>query len=166
MARGRLLKTKVKEAKKIAYAAEQGRLSAQFKTTDKHFWKLLKQKILESASQIDPLELAAVGAMTLIIAGMIKNISKDDLEKAAQSNKIAAAQIILKPSLPIARLTQETLTEAITIPTIKLLAELDDPMIYLVSFLVAYVVVHHAGEIMQGAFNLGGWLVGFLGLAA
>lgn len=75
MARGRLLKTKVKEEKALTSARTKAYYKSKAVAIDKlSFFSLIKQSIPKVLDKIDPLELAAVGSLTFLIKPIIQKI--------------------------------------------------------------------------------------------
>jgi len=70
-ARGKLLRTKVKEAKKIGAAETKAKVAAEIKVKSKHILDEIKLRLAKSFDNLDLLELAAVLASTYVIHGII-----------------------------------------------------------------------------------------------
>jgi len=71
LARGRLLKTKVREAAKIAEAETKARTKAYIKERGKHFPALIQERLLKLIDNIDLIELSATLATTYVVHGII-----------------------------------------------------------------------------------------------
>lgn len=71
LARGKLLKTKIKEAKKITEAEVKARLTTAYKTKNKYILEEIKNRLIKVLANINPLELAATLATTYVIHGLI-----------------------------------------------------------------------------------------------
>lgn len=187
MPRGRLLKTKVKEAKKIAEATAIGEeIGKQKAHRKKKFDDSLRQHIGKFIDRIEPMEFLSVLATTYVVHGIILTTT-EFLERATNISKglriISGTPDIVKylpfsdtpvgwvSNIPflVSRIwdiyTQKGATDEVKKQVVegskKILEEPDSDSIYLwaVSFAIAYYIQKH------GITEIFGSIRSFLGLA-
>ena len=71
LARGRLLKTKVKETKKVVQAATKAGLEELYKSKNKHLLDEIRFKLVGMIDRIDPLKIAAIVGLTIVCKSVI-----------------------------------------------------------------------------------------------
>jgi len=153
MARGRLLKTKRKEAYQLGKASEKGKLQAQREhQRKKHLLDSLKEHIGKAIDKADLPKMGAVIGMTVIIKQIIE--ASEELMKATLKMAGGAQFALLFPfardmavqQLTGAFATAEEFGKASDIPEVEV-------MQWLVSYTLAYLLVDNFGDIMQATGN-------------
>lgn len=148
MGRGKLLSTKIKmaieRAQPYAEAVELAKQKIHMKLEKNKPWEVsAKEHIGKMIDRIDPLEMAAILSLTYITHETVDWTSSrfDDLKK--QWKAIPVPKPILEWGLTA--LGQSSSTGLGDILT-------GDPMLWLVSFLTAFFIMRHGGEI-SGVLN-------------
>jgi len=117
--------------------------------------------------RIDPLELLAVSATTFIVYDTIKNIP--ELTAAAYQTvfiDIARYQPLIYFANEIVKLlngSDFTLTPDQT-EKLREIKETPDLILFVKSFAIAYILMKHSGQIINGVGNMAGAIGGFFGL--
>lgn len=140
MARGRLLRTKVKET----LAIERARVRANFleinrlKGTNKGFFISLREHIGKAIDKIDPLEAVSVAGLTVTIHQLIMN------------NETWLAQTTVW-NIPVTIGAFEAFARAMGGRIVDL-SQVDKSEIgvWVSSFVIAFIVVRHAGQLIGG----------------
>lgn len=146
MGRGRLLRTKVKEAKQIAraqaFGAEKGKIAAwKSKPWDMKLYEFFKDKI----ETVSPVKFAAIIALTPLVRMAI-----DTTPRALE-----LYQLLITIGSPLAGLLFTTVIDPKDLSE-KL--EKNDVYLWIVSFGLAYLVVENFGEIVAAGQSIGGWV--------
>jgi hypothetical protein len=157
MARGRLLKTKIREAEHLAAATVRGRTHAQQKAEkDKDYLVSLREHLGKMIDRIDPLETAAVFALTPIIEPILETaVVAGSLSFEVVTNwlKIWSFPFLGFPSGPSAEELQK-------------MVESGRIGMYLLAFVVSFILIRHGAEIASAGVKGISGIVGVLGLAA
>jgi len=161
LGRGRLLKSKVKETIALTFA----RLKGQRKFYKKHPDEWFKDRISSLFSNMtfnDILELVAIAGMTVVIKNMI-DASEDLLNKI---NQMQVPEAFLTGfirgftgfQIPVLGFLfrQTEITEAF---------EIADPLKWLISFCMAFVIVHHFDSLMKAFGSIQGFLTSAFSVA-
>ena len=143
MGRGRLLRTKVKEAKQIAraqaFGAEKGKIAAwKSKPIEMKLYEFFKDKI-------DPVKLTATIALTPLVRMAID----------ATPRALELYQLLIGIGSPLAGLLFQTVIDP------KDLSEelkKNDIYLWIVSFGLAYLIVENFGAIISSGQSIGGWV--------
>ena len=152
MARGRLLRTKVKEQQKLQEAKQKTEWKLQ---QQKPLMVSLREYLETAAARIDPLEAAAVLGATVIIEPIV--------EKAVAAGTFAISVVntdvaILKwfwtgmsPQGPVedvkaAIIPKDKLDELLALPQAKL-------GLYLTSFVIAFCIVRWGDKLLEGGIG-------------
>jgi len=165
MARGRLLRTKVKEQQKLQEAKQ------------KTEWKLKQQKPLmvslreyleTAAARIDPLELGAVLSATFIIEPAVEKLVEIGAFESSVLNTDVAAlkwfwtgmnQEQLKQDIMAGVIPKDKVDEMLALPQAKI-------GLYMVSFVIAFCIIRWGDKLLEGGLgNLMG-IGKLLGVAA
>ena len=145
MPRGRLLRTKIKEAYKVGEAAEKGKLKAyQDSQKKKSYFVSLREHIGKMIDRVDPLESIAVLGTTLIIHDLIQG-SEALISKISSPKNLAAWSTVIP-------LTDEERK--------KLEVDFNQPdiVIWLESFALAFFLVRNGAQVLQSGQNLLGFV--------
>jgi len=156
----------IKKTRVLAKAQREGELKAEAQHRAKtfsnkkqfHIW--LVERLENLVDKIDPLKLVATVAMTVFVKTGIE-WTEDIVSTALGKDSLIRTIASMLPILGI--------IEAITpeIPPQITQEALDTPQVefieWLISFLVAYMLVEHAGEIIQAGGNLLGVAKGLIG---
>jgi len=146
MGRGRLLRTKVKEAKQIARAEAFGKAKGETaawksKPLDMKLYEFFKDKI----ETVYPIKFAATIALTPIVRMAID----------ATPKILELYQILLGAGSPLLYFLF-SLVDAPGLLGTEL--EKNDLYLWIVSFGLAYLVVENFGEIIKSGQSIGGWV--------
>jgi len=147
MARGRLLKTKVREAKKIAEAIKMGEDRAQ---KNKGWQISFREHVGRMIDRIDPLEATAILGMTYVVHSASEYLFQ---QWSAVGSEDFFAYLI----------RQLTPWEEIKILEWAKARGDFQLLTWLASFAVAYILVRHGAQIMQTGFNLASFLSSIFG---
>ena len=163
MPRGRLLRTKKKEAKVLMRASHEGFLEAEAKAfTNK---KILKAKILNWLTQHKVMDIVKFGSV-LGMTWIIKNIIVENFED------IVVKQITGKGLYPFLGFFYPILAKSLGLEALEpvLKEALDRPEIevveWILSFALAYIMVEHGAEIIKATGSLVSSVGMLLGAAA
>jgi hypothetical protein len=178
MARGRLLRTKVKEEKALTKA----RIETEFKTTAKMkasesgFFVSLRDHVGRAIDRVDPLEIAAVGSLTVLIH---ETILHDPSILTQISNVFSTTTtVISKPwyawlggiagyfGLGFLFAPESYIETTTTTPEAKPLESklTDIALLWILSFAIAFIIARHFGNIVAGVGSAVGGLVGIIKL--
>jgi hypothetical protein len=146
---------------------EKNRTKAQLDTEARfrHSRLGMENSVLKMIDRIDPLELLAVSASTFIVYDIIK--STPEMLAQAKSMLFTPPIAMTLPfvSLLIDKLFRDqTLTDAQKAELQKIREE-PDLVLFIKSFAIAYIMVKHSGQIINGIGNITAFISGFLGLA-
>lgn len=149
----------MKRVAKLAEAEELGKLRAQLKAHQK---KPLEESAREHIGhlidnlQIDPMEIVSVIGTTALVHAIIIN-SEELLKRASQtkfsSYTIGTSILLLGPIQAPIQLLAEWLTGTAAKSSLEVIQALgleNDWEIWLLSFALAYIIVHNAGMIIAG----------------
>jgi hypothetical protein len=142
MARGRLLKTQVKEARQIAEAISVGGQKSESK---KNFELSLKEHIGKMIDRVDPIELGAILSLTYVIH------STYDWAKTGLVSAIA-------PPLSLPWYALEIVGKLGVDE--KQIKGIPDPIIWLISYIAAFYVLRHGKDMLSAVSGI----IGMLGL--
>jgi len=186
-ARGKLLRTKVKEAKKIGAAETKAKVAAEIKVKSKHILDEIKLRLAKSFDNLDLLEVSAVLAGTYVIHSIILTTAElferaENISKGLQVISNTPDWVNLLPfantplgwtsNIPFLIGELWTLLNKGDLPTerkeeiidgVKTILETpegDSPMLWAISFIIAYYVQKH------GITNIFGTIQSFLGIKA
>jgi len=124
----------------------------------------LEKIILDMMDRIDPLELLAVFSGTFVVYDIVKSVPellagmKSFLFHSPISLAFPLANIIISRIWGDQELTTAQKEE------FKKIREELDPILFVKSFFMAYILVKHSGQIIAGVGNVTGFIAGFLGL--
>lgn len=160
MARGRLLKTKVKEAKKIAEASEIGKARGIEKAIlDRDFLDTIKLHIEKMWDKVEPLELAAVLAGTCII--------KTAIEVGGPKVVDITALVLSAGTLSIPFIQDWfTMISGAPFPTDveKLKTIQAQASLWIISFFLAFCIVKWGDKMLNAGISGVSGLIGLLGV--
>lgn len=165
MARGRLLKTKVREAK----ALEKAKVEQYYKSKWRMYKNqpigiLIKEWLSKAAKNIDPIETAAIGGMTIIVHGIILG-SEDILKQVTGYGNLSTPPPINLPAIGFLTLIPWLLNNNPDETTPTEVAKKNELEIWLISFTIAFVLIRYMGEIISLAGNLANSVRSLLGMA-
>ena len=151
---GKHLRTKKKEIRELTKEREKAKLQAEYHFFFKNSrgWKLYLKRWFDSVKdKLDPLELISITGVTVIIKNGIEWTEKI-IEQQAQFVNLFAG-ILKVPKIDIT-----ILEKAMDTPQAEMLQ-------WLISFSIAYLIVHNFGAIMSAGGNLVAAAVKLIGAA-
>lgn len=172
LARGRLLKTKVREAKKIAEAETKARLTQYYKVKDKQFMVQLKSKLLGMIENINPIEALAVMGGAIAVHDIIFNLDEFVTQVQAWKNSERIQTKILASieafGIPIGGIVLEMLKGLL--PTEFQEVYGDKPnyvgvglqgeiVLWLLAIAISYFVFKHGGDLLNIAKSFFGFVL-------
>jgi hypothetical protein len=166
MSRGRQLRTIVKEAvlegAAVAESIKLGEKRAELKLhKNKPLMESLREHIGKMIDRIDPLETIAVAASTYIIHETIINTAT--LLGQVNTVLIKPENVLLFDLNPVAAAITTSIGLA-SMPQPKDIKKPDSILLWVVSFIIAFILVRYAGEIIKGGFDLAKSLPNLLGM--
>lgn len=154
MARGRLLKTKKREAYHLAKAEEKGRAQARKESLRKKGIREYLEELWEKLEVKDATKMVAVLGMTFLVKQSIDTY--EDIRKALD-NLGFGPRFRLGPVNPFVR---SPLLSALGLGPWANQTDGDKEGVFpeqidwLISFTLAYIIVHNFGSIMQGVGSM------------
>lgn len=155
MARGKLLRTRVRAEKALVKAKLQATKEWEERTSN--FQYLMKKELVNLIRKIDPLEMVAVGSLTIVIQPMIAAAAP---VTDAIATIIARATELAKIYLDVWRWFGLVTGQEVP-PTIETSVQFT----WLLSFVIAFIIVRHPEvmtEMFTGATKLTGFALGLL----
>lgn len=157
MGRGKLLKTKVKAEKALTKARLQAK--KEWENRKSNFTYQLKKEIVNALRNIDYVELAAVGGLTVVIHGVLATTEDVFLTLGKITKEYGPLWMSGTFSGFIASWIWKFLPVE---PPEELLPE---HLTWIISFVIAYIIIKHPEvmtEMFSGATKLTGFALGLL----
>lgn len=151
MGRGKHLKTKVKEAKALAKAKLQA--GKEWYERSSNFRYHIKKLVTDFAKNIDPLELVAVGGLTILIQPIIAT-SSEVMGRIVQATEKGISAI------EGFKLIWEWMG---LIPPEESKPILDAPLSWVLAFVIAFIMVRHPDMVIHSLTGVTKLALGLLG---
>ena len=167
MARGKLLKTKVKEAvleaSCVAEAVKIGSLKAENKVHEsKSMLDSAREHIGKMIDRIDPLEVAAVAGLTFVLHETI--LSTSDLIQKINTTIAKNPAYVVGVLNPFAGLMLSLLPKMNFPDELDNIKTPDSFFLWVVSFLLAFIIIRHGAELVKGGVGSVSSLLPLIGM--